>query len=79
MGGPSQRVCPDAQQLRLELLEHWQRIAHLSPAELYGRIVLAQSILNGDRFRDDDPDVLLVQRALDGWSLEELAAGARRG
>lgn len=38
------------------------------------RVRLARSILS-HRFDETDPDVLVLTRALDGWTMDELAAG----
>lgn len=51
----------------------WQGLAHLSPAELHCRIMLGLSILRSRL--PETPDRLCVERALEGWSIDELIAG----
>lgn len=54
----------------------WHDVAHTSPAEMHGRIRLALSLLR-HRFPETS-DRIAVERALEGFTTEEIAAGEAR-
>lgn len=56
-----------------EQAAHFEHLASTPPRELHGRLVLVQSLLQ--RLDQNDPRVLMVLRAAQGWSIEDLLAG----
>jgi hypothetical protein len=57
-----------------EVANHWKQVANTWPAELMARIRLALSLIQS-RMDTSNPTVVLLQRVLDGMSIEDAAAG----
>ena len=64
---------PRERVLRAEI-DAWRTLAHISSGEWQTRVNLALSLIR-HRLDAASPDVLAITRALEGWTVAELAAG----